>query len=164
MSMINLKSAKHRRDTSSLQTVSSQNSDSILNPQIEEQEYLPYTVAKQSTCQIEIDAWASDIINREVIDKGIDLNPGIAAIWEEERERRAGAGLGGESQLTNPPSPSRSQGAKILTENDIYHHRRLVQRLCTLESQVITIHKVIQIIVLLKIFNIIFEFDPYLVQ
>lgn len=138
MSMINLKSVKHRHDPTIVPDEGRQSfsSDEIIGSGVEEKEYLPFTVARQSVCKIEIDAWASDILNREVIDKGIDLNPGIAAIWKEERARRAQAGLGGESQLTNPKSPERSQGEHLLTDNDVYQQTRLAQRLCLIESQV----------------------------
>lgn len=139
MSMINLKSVKHRHESTVAQDEErhSFSPDQILAADTpEEKEYLPFFVTRQSVCKIEIDAWASDILNREVIDKGVDLNPGIAAIWEEERARRAKARLGGESQLTNPKSPERPRAAHNLTDNDVYQQARLAQRLCLIESQV----------------------------
>ncbi|XP_008215763.1 DNA polymerase zeta catalytic subunit [Nasonia vitripennis] len=137
MSMINLRNVKHRHSATVSQTEEklSNNSNNLSDFESEVKEYLPYSVKKQSVCKLEIDAWASDILNREVIDKGMDLNPGIDAIWEEEKARRAQAGLVGESQLTHPSSPERSQAARILTDNDIYHQKRLAQRLCVIESQ-----------------------------
>lgn len=136
MSMINLKNVKHRHQTTVSQNErkSSCSSDEMLD--FDEKEYLPISVSRQSVCKLEIDVLASDILNREVIDKGIDLNPGIAAIWDEERTRRAQAGLGGDSQLTNPDSPARTQLAKVPTHNDIYYKQRFLQRLASLESQV----------------------------
>lgn len=138
MSMINLRNVKHRHSATVSQTEEklSNSSNNLSDFDSKPKEYLPYSVKKQSVCKLEIDAWASDILNREVIDKGMDLNPGIAAIWEEEKARRAQAGLSGESQLTYPSSPERSQAARILTDNDIYHQKRLAQRLCVIESQV----------------------------
>ncbi|KAJ8682714.1 hypothetical protein QAD02_018506 [Eretmocerus hayati] len=140
MSMINLKTIKHRHSSSASQAneILSSNSSDLLDSVInipEEKEYLPFSVIKQSVCKIEVDAWASDIVNREVIDKGIDINPGIAAIWDDERARRAQAGMGGESQLTNPKSPERSQAEGFMTDSDIYQQTRLAQRLRVLESQ-----------------------------
>lgn len=136
MSMINLKKAKHRHFPND-----QQNEQKSFNPHVSTssdntKEYLPYTVQKKSVCEIEIDAWASDILNREEIERGMDLNPGIAAIWEEEKARRANAGLGGSSQLTYPSSPERSRAANLVTNNDVYYQTRLAQRLSMLESQV----------------------------
>ena len=138
MNTMDLKNVKHRHPSSTAQNEESLSSSSneILSSELYEKEYLPHFVTRQSVCELEIDAWAVDILNRKVIDKGIDLNPGIAIIWEEEKARRAQAGLGGESQLTYPSSPERTQAACILTDNDVYHKNRLIQRLCTIESQV----------------------------
>ncbi|XP_066587967.1 DNA polymerase zeta catalytic subunit isoform X2 [Prorops nasuta] len=51
------------------------------------------SVARQSVCDIEIDTTASNILNREINAENIEMNPGIAAIWKDERLRRAKAGL-----------------------------------------------------------------------
>ncbi|XP_043266558.1 uncharacterized protein DNApol-zeta isoform X2 [Venturia canescens] len=126
MSFVNLRSVKHRRVTQTLgvlassgQSVSSENSEII---------YLPMEIERQSTCELEIDAHASDILNRLEIDKNLELNPGLAAIWDEERTRRAQAGFqGGDSQLVNPKSPARPPFHP--TDNDIYQDQRLVRRL-----------------------------------
>lgn len=126
MSFVNLREVKHRRVTQALgaltssgQSVSSENSEII---------YLPVEIERQSTCELEIDAHASDILNRLEIDKNIKLSPGLAAIWDEERARRAQAGFqGGDSQLVNPKSPSRPPFHP--TDNDVYQAQRLARRL-----------------------------------
>ncbi|XP_018599271.1 DNA polymerase zeta catalytic subunit isoform X1 [Scleropages formosus] len=45
-------------------------------------------VEKQSTCELEVDAVAADILNRLEIENQIGRNPGLQAIWEDERQRR----------------------------------------------------------------------------
>uniref|UniRef100_A0A8D3CLW0 DNA polymerase zeta catalytic subunit n=1 Tax=Scophthalmus maximus TaxID=52904 RepID=A0A8D3CLW0_SCOMX len=45
-------------------------------------------VEKQSTCELEVDAVAVDILNRLEIENQIGRNPGLQAIWEDERLRR----------------------------------------------------------------------------
>jgi hypothetical protein len=139
MSMINLKNIKYRQSFTSHANIGRQSKSlyEILDSHVEEKEYLPISVSKQSVCTLEIDAWASDILNREVIDKGIDLNPGIAAIWEEEKARRVQLDLR-DSQLMYPKSPERSQVSSFLKNNDMYYQKQLAQRLYILDSQVHT--------------------------
>ncbi|XP_055088091.1 DNA polymerase zeta catalytic subunit isoform X2 [Periophthalmus magnuspinnatus] len=43
---------------------------------------------KQSTCELEVDAVAVDVLNRLEIENQIGRNPGLQAIWEDERQRR----------------------------------------------------------------------------
>ncbi|KAG7244176.1 hypothetical protein INR49_004249 [Caranx melampygus] len=45
-------------------------------------------VEKQSTCELEVDAVAVDILNRLEIENQIGRNPGLQAIWEDEKQRR----------------------------------------------------------------------------
>lgn len=45
-------------------------------------------VEKQSTCELEVDAVAVDVLNRLDIENQIGRNPGLQAIWEDERQRR----------------------------------------------------------------------------
>ncbi|XP_023286279.1 DNA polymerase zeta catalytic subunit isoform X1 [Seriola lalandi dorsalis] len=45
-------------------------------------------VAKQSTCELEVDAVAVDVLNRLEIENQIGRNPGLQAIWEDEKQRR----------------------------------------------------------------------------
>lgn len=123
MSFINIKNIKHRQSTKTSEDNSFRqtNLDETL-------EYLPTSIARQSTCKLEVDAWGSDIVNRQEIESGVDMNPGISAIWEEEKTRRVQAGLeGGDSQLVYPKSPKRP--VLLPTSNDDYHEERLKQRL-----------------------------------
>uniref|UniRef100_A0A3Q2DKD5 DNA polymerase zeta catalytic subunit n=1 Tax=Cyprinodon variegatus TaxID=28743 RepID=A0A3Q2DKD5_CYPVA len=45
-------------------------------------------VERQSTCELEVDAVAVDILNRLDIENQIGRNPGLQAIWEDEKQRR----------------------------------------------------------------------------
>ncbi|XP_023605887.1 DNA polymerase zeta catalytic subunit isoform X8 [Myotis lucifugus] len=45
-------------------------------------------IEPQSTCELEVDAVAADILNRLDIEAQIDGNPGLQAIWEDEKQRR----------------------------------------------------------------------------
>ncbi|KAM8831537.1 DNA polymerase zeta catalytic subunit isoform 2-T2 [Spinachia spinachia] len=45
-------------------------------------------VEKQSTCELEVDAVAVDVLNRLEVENQIGRNPGLQAIWEDEKQRR----------------------------------------------------------------------------
>lgn len=75
MSYINLSTVKHRYDPKSMKNTPP---DSILPP----------TIQKRSISQLEIDAFASDILNRNEINGELTVNPGLAALWEDERQRK----------------------------------------------------------------------------
>lgn len=122
MSPINLKHVKFRQ---SMYTESKENEN--LLSLADSQKYLPISIIRQSTCKLEVDAQATEILNREDIQNGLDLNPGIAAIWNEEKCRREAKGLqDAESQLLYSNADSRIYD---LTENDIYQEEKLVQKL-----------------------------------
>uniref|UniRef100_A0A8C7DZ18 DNA polymerase zeta catalytic subunit n=1 Tax=Oncorhynchus kisutch TaxID=8019 RepID=A0A8C7DZ18_ONCKI len=65
-------------------------------------------VEKQSTCELEADAVAADILNRLEIDNQIGRNPGLQVIWEDEKQRR---------QEKNQSETPQSQG-----DNDHFPH------------------------------------------
>lgn len=124
MSLINLKGVKIRR---SVQTDAKEESQDESSLQFDSQKYLPASIARQSTCKLEADAQASEILNRLEIQNGIDLNPGIAAIWSEETYRREAKGLqNAESQLLYTNDDGRVYGP---TDSDIYQEERLMKRL-----------------------------------
>ena len=89
---------------------------------------LPETVQRISTCELEIDAVAADVLNsnksllslssvgssfserlledlEEVQTRKKIMNPGLEAIWQDERSRRQRLNL--EEDLTPPSSPKR---------------------------------------------------------
>ncbi|KAK0182998.1 hypothetical protein PV327_001077 [Microctonus hyperodae] len=127
MSLINLSKIKHRRDVTQIISETKSSGDSLLSP-VDDINYLPVSVMRQSLCKLEVDALASDILNRGELEKGMELNPGLEAIWEEERARRMQAGLPyDDSQLLTPQSPKRPPYKA--TESDIYQQARLNHRL-----------------------------------
>lgn len=126
MNLINLNNIKYRCSLQECTTEDSQNKSSmdLINPQM----YLPTSVMRQSMCELEVDAHASDILNKQNVNEKLELNPGLAAIWDEEKARRAAVGLeNANSQLLYPKTPS-----KIIlspTDNDIYQKNQLLKRL-----------------------------------
>ncbi|KAJ8952657.1 hypothetical protein NQ318_020972, partial [Aromia moschata] len=60
-----------------------------VNPEISPERYLPLTISKVTVCELEGDAFADDIVNRQEIASGnIGVNPGIFALWADEKQRR----------------------------------------------------------------------------
>ncbi|CAK9831820.1 DNA polymerase zeta catalytic subunit [Anthophora retusa] len=128
MSSITLKDVKFRQ---CIYTESEENlqTESPLHLS-DSQKYLPASVIKQSTCKLEVDAQAFEVLNKEEIQNGLDLNPGIAAIWNEEKQRREAKGLlNAESQLLYTNTNDRMYSP---TENDIYQEAKLIKRLASL--------------------------------
>uniref|UniRef100_A0A8W7PL58 DNA-directed DNA polymerase family B exonuclease domain-containing protein n=1 Tax=Anopheles coluzzii TaxID=1518534 RepID=A0A8W7PL58_ANOCL len=84
---------------------------------------------KMTTSEYEIDALASDILNREPDGKenGEFANPGIASIWKDEQARRALLGL------EQPERMYLSQGCgppvEVVTESDRFYRARLQAQL-----------------------------------
>ncbi|CAL9691750.1 unnamed protein product [Knipowitschia caucasica] len=76
---------------------------------------------KQSTCELEVDAVAVDVLNRLEIDNQIGRNPGLQAIWEDERQRRREQNQ--PSQIETPHSQDRG----LVTSTDC--ERIFLQRL-----------------------------------
>nr|XP_058939568.1 DNA polymerase zeta catalytic subunit isoform X7 [Kogia breviceps] len=62
-------------------------------------------VEPQSTCELEVDAVAADILNRLDIEAQIGGNPGLQAIWEDEKQRRRNKNE--TSQISQPESQDR---------------------------------------------------------
>ncbi|XP_021568529.1 DNA polymerase zeta catalytic subunit isoform X2 [Carlito syrichta] len=62
-------------------------------------------VEPQSTCELEVDAVAADILNRLDIEAQIGGNPGLQAIWEDEKQRRRNRNEN--SQINQPESQDR---------------------------------------------------------
>ncbi|XP_072748534.1 DNA polymerase zeta catalytic subunit [Anoplolepis gracilipes] len=126
MNLINLNDIKYRCSLQGYTTEDNQNKSSI--ELVNSQMYLPTSVTRQSMCELEVDAHASDILNRQNITEKLELNPGLVAIWDEEKARRAAASLeNAKSQLLYPKSPS-----KVIlppTSNDIYQKSQLLKRL-----------------------------------
>ncbi|KAM6915313.1 DNA polymerase zeta catalytic subunit [Xenentodon cancila] len=72
-------------------------------------------VEKQSTCELEVDAVAVDVLNRLDIENQIGRNPGLQAIWEDEKQRRRETNQS--SQIETPESQDRGSVAATESEN-----------------------------------------------
>ncbi|XP_054590029.2 DNA polymerase zeta catalytic subunit isoform X1 [Nothobranchius furzeri] len=72
-------------------------------------------VERQSTCELEVDAVAVDILNRLDIESQTGRNPGLQAIWEDEKQRRRENNQ--PSQIEPPHSQDRVSAAPTESEN-----------------------------------------------
>lgn len=116
MNLINLaavKFRKARRKSNSLRTTGSckdQLTGSSLTLFRWEEDEIPSSlilegVEPQSTCELEVDAVAADILNRLDIEGQVGGNPGLQAIWEDEKQRRRNRNE--TSQIHQPESQDR---------------------------------------------------------
>ncbi|KAK2890528.1 DNA polymerase zeta catalytic subunit isoform X2 [Channa argus] len=71
-------------------------------------------VEKLSTCELEVDAVAVDILNRLEIENQIGRNPGLQAIWEDEKQRRRENDQA--SQIETPESQDRGHVSSTESE------------------------------------------------
>ncbi|KAJ8355995.1 hypothetical protein SKAU_G00187890 [Synaphobranchus kaupii] len=71
-------------------------------------------VERLSTCELEADAVAADILNRLEIETRIGRNPGLQAIWEDEKQRRREKNES--SQIETPESQDRGFVASAESE------------------------------------------------
>ncbi|XP_070589453.1 DNA polymerase zeta catalytic subunit [Erythrolamprus reginae] len=78
-------------------------------------------IEPQSTCELEVDAVAADILNRLDIEAQIGQNPGLQAIWEDEKQRRR---KNKESSQITPPN-SQDRGFVAPTESERIFQKRL---------------------------------------
>ncbi|XP_068087412.1 DNA polymerase zeta catalytic subunit isoform X2 [Hyperolius riggenbachi] len=78
-------------------------------------------VLPQSTCELEVDAVAADILNRQEIEAQIGKNPGLQAIWEDEKQRRREME---ESSQISPPE-SQDHGFIAVSESEKIFQKRL---------------------------------------
>nr|XP_057925939.1 DNA polymerase zeta catalytic subunit [Doryrhamphus excisus] len=62
-------------------------------------------VERQSTCELEVDAVAVDVLNRLEIENQLGRNPGLQGIWEDEKQRRREKNK--DSQIETPESQDR---------------------------------------------------------
>ena len=121
MSLIHLKMAKFRHDQpAALICDSSQTVQWQLTPasqkifKLEEMTMdmlAPDSLKRTTTCQLELDAVAADVLNtnEDLINTSKRTgNPGLEFIWQDERLRRLNQGLSlEENPLTPPNSPPR---------------------------------------------------------
>ncbi|XP_078398731.1 DNA polymerase zeta catalytic subunit isoform X4 [Cetorhinus maximus] len=78
-------------------------------------------IDRQSTCELEVDAVAADILNRSEVEAQIGRNPGLQAIWDDEKQRRRENNI--PSQIESPDSQDR--GSVHVTESERIFQRRI---------------------------------------
>ena len=83
---------------------------------------LPTEVTRMSTSELELDAVAADIINHQDV-TGAAMNPGLVALWEDERLRRKKVGMS--DPLSPPPSPPRPEAAAEKSDSEKFWYERL---------------------------------------
>ncbi|KAK7493090.1 hypothetical protein BaRGS_00015611 [Batillaria attramentaria] len=88
---------------------------------------LPSRVERQSVCELEVDVVAADILNRKEVTDNIGGNPGLAALWEDERQRRRDAGQS--SQIT--PQESQEHDNVEVADSE----KQLMERLAEIIQQ-----------------------------
>merc|ERR1719318_1133382 len=84
---------------------------------------LPLDVTRQSTSELELDAVAADILNHQDL-TGSSMNPGLVALWDDERERRRKLGM--TDPLTPPGSPPRPAKAMESSESEKFWYERFL--------------------------------------
>uniref|UniRef100_A0A8C7GH59 DNA polymerase zeta catalytic subunit n=1 Tax=Oncorhynchus kisutch TaxID=8019 RepID=A0A8C7GH59_ONCKI len=121
MNLINLGAVKFRRSHPLKSPCTSRLSDSTLGGMFDRWEedaiacsLVLEDVEKQSTCELEVDAVAVDILNRLEIENQIGSNPGLQAIWEDEKQRRREKNQS--SQMETPQSQDRGFVASTESE------------------------------------------------
>uniref|UniRef100_A0A4W6BS74 DNA polymerase zeta catalytic subunit n=1 Tax=Lates calcarifer TaxID=8187 RepID=A0A4W6BS74_LATCA len=103
MNLINLGAVKFRRSQNTVVHEFTAYSSLVLDE-----------VERQSTCELEVDAVAVDILNRLEIENQIGRNPGLQAIWEDEKQRRRE-----KNQATQIETPeSQDRGFVTSTESE----------------------------------------------
>ncbi|XP_046399117.1 DNA polymerase zeta catalytic subunit [Ischnura elegans] len=137
MNLINLSKVFYRRPQnvteielhppckSSSTITSSGNIEVEQSKSIPEELYLPESIPRISSCEIEIDTLATSISNRSGVGDGVTVIPGLAAIWEEERERLRMKGLS--SQLSLPASETRDD--PFYTKSEVFYQEKLLNQL-----------------------------------
>ena len=74
---------------------------------------------RQSSCELEVDIVATDILNRLEVGDNVGSNPGLAALWEDERQRRLHKEM--DLNLEPPGSPG--------TNSDKKHRQRIHRKM-----------------------------------
>ena len=83
----------------------------------------PPDLPRQATTELELDAVAADILNKQDL-TGKAMNPGLVALWTDERRRREAAGLT-DDPVTPPSSPPRGGQAGQKSESEQFWYERL---------------------------------------
>lgn len=95
--------------------------------------YLPHNISKISVCELEGDVLAEHILNGLEVKQGeLGSNPGIMALWEDEKQRRRNHNL--ESQISE--CLSQAERDCSTTASDLMFKQVLTERLMNLPKTV----------------------------
>ncbi|KAK0142555.1 DNA polymerase zeta catalytic subunit [Merluccius polli] len=89
-------------------------------------------VQRQSTCELEADGVAADILNRLEIESQIGRNPGLQAIWEDEKQRRREKNQ--PSQISTPRSQEMGQSSSLSPEEALVDEEAILSVLESSQS------------------------------
>lgn len=92
----------------------------------------PDVFRRRSTCDLECDVTADEIINRMEIEHGIDLNPGIAFIWRDENQWRAERGL---PEISMKSSVSNWEQSWVASETEAFWLAKLDSKLSVIRGR-----------------------------
>uniref|UniRef100_A0A665WIA8 DNA polymerase zeta catalytic subunit n=1 Tax=Echeneis naucrates TaxID=173247 RepID=A0A665WIA8_ECHNA len=84
-------------------------------------------VERQSICELEVDAVAVDILNRLDIENQIGTNPGLQAIWEDEKKRRRERNLA--TQIETPESQDFARSSGKIPEEAVVDEEAILSLL-----------------------------------
>ncbi|XP_059350922.1 DNA polymerase zeta catalytic subunit-like isoform X2 [Daphnia carinata] len=96
------------------------------NPGDNVDNFYPSKAEPVSTCEMELDCFASDILNSLDVQDGIQMNPGLAALWDEEIERRKVKNIN--LDTINPPA-SQPRSQAVPTSSHIFYKANLSKQL-----------------------------------
>ncbi|RNA20033.1 DNA polymerase zeta catalytic subunit [Brachionus plicatilis] len=92
-----------------------------------EELFLDQSIERHSTCDLELDSCAADIMNFDMDKDGYMLNPGMSALWDEEKKRRELQNI--DIPLETIDTEERTNILKV--ENEIEFKKRLIMLLET---------------------------------
>ncbi|CAG7818999.1 unnamed protein product [Allacma fusca] len=92
-----------------------------------EQLFQPESIKRMTRCELEFDVLAEDILNR-LEKRSRNSNPGIAAIWQDEMERRRKNGILDWANIPVPISQERSYCGDIF-EAELAYRKTLITKL-----------------------------------
>ncbi|XP_049954261.1 DNA polymerase zeta catalytic subunit [Schistocerca serialis cubense] len=118
MSFVSVSQVKFRRESS-------------LDVPVREEDWLQENVKKLSTCRIEGDIQGCHIIAPSQSADQRSINPGLNAIWEEEKQRRRDENK--PSQMT--PQSSQNRPEQFPTESEVFYKEKLKEKLAQFFSQ-----------------------------
>lgn len=103
---------------------------------VEKNQVQPQSVKRITYSYWEVDALAEDIVNVRSSRGVASVNPGLQAIWEDEKNRRRAQER--TSQIT--PQTSMSRPETVPTANELMHKQRLAQKLQNVVLEVMREH------------------------